>query len=330
MLHINHGDQATRRLSTLGLPGDFLAWNDVLHEGALPSGLTLEEMSKIRAAFIAGRHWATHMEAQLHFQTRDTILQSGAEAGEVVFWLTPELYDHLHLLQVFTWFTGEGKHCNPPQFVVLHQGFYEDASTDQALKTAFQQRETASDSVLEDCSRLWDAITAPSPRALEEAVHDDALWRRLDDHFPHMKEAIVRLCAEYPDASGLSLTQAYVLSALQEGDLTPFDLFKAVRAQEQAPFMGDASFWLILNEMIHAESPLLTWQGEGAFRPPELMGFDEAFTKGSIGLSEYGKSMQDGQDWLETHTLDRWVGGVRLTVPGCWRFDRAHNRFSRS
>ena len=51
-LHITNGDSVALKLT--GLEGDILFWRDVLHEGPAPSGLTLDQLSALRAGFLAG------------------------------------------------------------------------------------------------------------------------------------------------------------------------------------------------------------------------------------------------------------------------------------
>ena len=56
-LHITNGDVAAERIRGSSLPGEVLPWRDLLHEGPVPAGLSLDEMSRVRARFIAGSMW---------------------------------------------------------------------------------------------------------------------------------------------------------------------------------------------------------------------------------------------------------------------------------
>ena len=53
MLHITNGESAANGIQHAGIPGAVLAWVDVLHEGPTPASLSLEQMSQVRARFIA-------------------------------------------------------------------------------------------------------------------------------------------------------------------------------------------------------------------------------------------------------------------------------------
>src|SRR5215467_5131008 len=99
MLHITNGDSATIGLRRSGIPGVFLAWRDVLHEGPVPAGLSLSQLSETRARFLAERGWATYEDALEEFRSRDLILERFREEREVVLWFEHDLYDQLQLLR---------------------------------------------------------------------------------------------------------------------------------------------------------------------------------------------------------------------------------------
>ena len=54
MLDIVNGDCAIEALKDSGIEGDFLSWLDVLHDGPVPEGLSLEELSEVRAGLHCG------------------------------------------------------------------------------------------------------------------------------------------------------------------------------------------------------------------------------------------------------------------------------------
>ena len=54
VLHIVNGDCAIEALKDSGIEGDFHSWLDVLHDGPVPEGLSLEELSEVRAGLHCG------------------------------------------------------------------------------------------------------------------------------------------------------------------------------------------------------------------------------------------------------------------------------------
>ena len=49
ILNITNGDCAVEIMKKAEIPGVYLPWQDVLHDGPVPEGLSLKELSKIRA-----------------------------------------------------------------------------------------------------------------------------------------------------------------------------------------------------------------------------------------------------------------------------------------
>ena len=56
-----------------GIEGDFLSRLDVLHDGPVPEGLSLEELSEVRADFIENCDWAVLEKAKNAFQKRNIV-----------------------------------------------------------------------------------------------------------------------------------------------------------------------------------------------------------------------------------------------------------------
>src|SRR5215468_2177322 len=86
MLHVTNGTSVS--LSETGLPGEILAWCDVLHEGPVPAGVDDAELCRVRTGFL---------NAGDDLERRDRIF---AESDEVVLWFEHDLYDQLQLIQI--------------------------------------------------------------------------------------------------------------------------------------------------------------------------------------------------------------------------------------
>src|SRR5688500_7208510 len=107
MLHITNGDAAVEVMVRAGIEGDILPWRDVLHEGPVPGGLALENLSEVRAAFIADSGWGEQDEVVREFRARDAKLAGFREHEEVVLWFEHDLYDQLQLLQLLDWLSRQ-------------------------------------------------------------------------------------------------------------------------------------------------------------------------------------------------------------------------------
>jgi hypothetical protein len=52
-LIVTNGDSAVARMHEAGIAGDILPWRDMLHDGPVPGGLALEDLSKVRAQYLS-------------------------------------------------------------------------------------------------------------------------------------------------------------------------------------------------------------------------------------------------------------------------------------
>ena len=107
MLHITNGDITVGVLKAAGMPGTYFAWRDMLHDGPVPAGLSLPELSRVRVEFIASCGWGKAEEIQRQFLTRDAALDASLSEDEVVLWFEPDLHDQLQLCQVLAWYNDQ-------------------------------------------------------------------------------------------------------------------------------------------------------------------------------------------------------------------------------
>src|SRR5581483_6756833 len=105
MLHITNGDAAAGALARAGFAhADILPWRDVLHEGPVPEGLRLDELSSVRAQFLADCGFGDYDSVRESFAERDFRLAGAQAEDEVVMWFESDLYDQLQLMQLLDWF----------------------------------------------------------------------------------------------------------------------------------------------------------------------------------------------------------------------------------
>ena len=98
-------DCTIEALRDSGIEGDFLYWLDVLYDGHVSEGLSLEELSEVRAGFISDYDWAVLEKAKNAFQKRDIVFPKCHKYHKVVLWNSFELFDQLHIMQLLDGFT---------------------------------------------------------------------------------------------------------------------------------------------------------------------------------------------------------------------------------
>jgi hypothetical protein len=124
---------------------------------------------------------------------------------------------------------------------------------------------------------------------------------------------------ELPGADGLSRTERQSLAALAEGGTTPVALFAAV--QRQAAFMGDWSFFSLLNGFALAPKPLIDGLMGAPFRPNGSSS-TQPYLQSTLTLTPFGAEVLACRaDHAAQNRIDRWWGGTHLTNECLWRWD---------
>ena len=168
MLHITNGESVS--LAEAGMSGDIVFWNDVLHEGPVPP-LPLDELSQLRAGFVA-QAWAEPEEdVRRSFDRRDTALKKFRDHDEVVLWFEHDLYDQLQLIQILDYL---GSHPRGGTRVSLIQsGTYLGPMDPQHLAALFPSRREVRADQFATAQRAWAAFRAPAPAGLVALAESD-------------------------------------------------------------------------------------------------------------------------------------------------------------
>lgn len=289
MLHITNGESAAGSLRDSGVPGRVIAWQDVLHEGPVPSGLTLEDMSAVRARFLADSNEASFLEVSASFNDRDRALRS---ARHVVLWFEHDLYDQLQLLQILATLTSAPGTTAELICIDAFPGvvpFYGLGQlTPMQLASLWPKRQLLTAGHLSLGARAWHAFTSPDRDAVRQLLATDL------GALPFLGDALRRLLDEYPaPPTGLGRTERQLLHAIARGISSFAGLFSANASAEAARFMGDTTVKSRLEALIQARTPLTT---------------SEPYT-----LTAAGQRVLAGEvDARQLNGMDRWIGGVHF------------------
>ncbi len=93
ILNITNGDCAVEIMRKANIPGVFLPWRDVLHDGPVPDHVSLEALSRVRAEFISSRGWGDLEDIDKEFIERDNLLKYFEKYEKVILWFEHDLYD---------------------------------------------------------------------------------------------------------------------------------------------------------------------------------------------------------------------------------------------
>jgi len=291
-------------LKKAGILGTHVAWRDALNEGPVPAGLTLEEVSALRARYLAERGFGPPIKMIHDFERRDALIRRAADFDEVVLWFEHDLYDQLQLLQVLT--ALDELDLEPGRVSVVQTDHYLASMTVDEIFRLLPKRRTATAAIFKSAGRMWERFTSPDPVELANAAGADAIG------MPFARGAMQRLCEEYPwKHDGLSRSQRQALYAVAQGPGRAEELFARAQAREEAHFLGQRLFERILADLASGAAALT--EGEEPMLVPTALG---------------RRVLAGDADWLEAHVIDRWVGGVHLRPDNLTRWDDDAGRFA--
>jgi hypothetical protein len=322
-LNITNGDSAAGTLGEAGIEGKIISWNDVLHEGPVDSSLSLEELSKQRARFIAERRWADFAHVAGDFAERDRMLRHLDYFDEVVLWFEDDLYDQLQLIQLLD-FLSRGAARKKTLSLIQVDGYIPPLSAAR-LRALDAKRSRVTPEQLDLARRAWKAFGADDPSAIADMLNEST------SALPYLASALTRHLEEFPAVgSGLSRSEREALTAIEEGHKTPVAAFLEVARKQTSIFLGDVVFYSYLERMSGRKNPLVTWTDGKAIVSPTAQDSRE-FVEGELMVTPLGRDVLAGKkDWQTINRQTRWLGGVEIS-PGetGWRWDPAEREMVR-
>ena len=227
VLHVANGDHALGVLRAAGLPGECVAWSDVLDQGPVRGAPGTAELREPRTLWLAANGAGTPHQISAQLEAWDAALRTPSD--ETVVWFEADLTCQLALLHHLVLIHPSAVVTQEP---VPHQN---DFAALFARRRRFDRAQAR---------RAWEAISASDPRGIPSLD--------LSGLPPQMGPALRRLVEELPEAgSGLSRTERAVLE--EEGS------FPRVQAREEVPWITDLFFARVMTELHDAgmfEEPL--------------------------------------------------------------------------
>jgi hypothetical protein len=314
-LIITNGDSAADLLRAAGRTEIILPWRDVLHEGPI-TATDLDLCTRMRVEYLAARFALEATEVAAEFAARDGLVHRHAEFDPIELWFEHDLYDQLQLIQVLAFFAGERRTAGVR--LVQADDFLGTQTPRTILRFADQARAvTGAD--LDLAAAVWRELAAPTPVAIAERAVSGGR-----SPLTFLPAALKRFLEELPSSTnGLGRSEQTILDLVGSGERGTKSAFVSALALEEAVFMGDASFFRLIEDLCFCAVPLL------AGLAPRSRGDDDAsrFDDAELELTPVGEDVrEEAEDHVELSGLDRWWGGTRLLGNAVWRYDRQGQR----
>ncbi|MGC2696854.1 MAG: DUF1835 domain-containing protein [Candidatus Angelobacter sp.] len=328
MLHITNGDSVVGTFRHVKLPGAYLSWSDVLHDGPVPQTATLSELSNVRAQALAGFGWGGQEKIRGEFAARDRALEDFRKHEEVILWFEHDLYDQLQLIQLLDWFSQQDLGSTNLSLIQIDsypgvKPFYGLGQlTGLQLVRLFPTRSRVTEAQLALARAAWHAFRSPEPAALLELAQQP--WVEL----PFLSAALLRFFQEYPwTTDGLSRTERQVLHAAASGRRKMKDIYFMASKQEECPW-SDLSVFLRIARLATGPAPAFEEVKRDAARRAGTLqekAQEEKTQQDEYVITDHGRELLAGKaDWIRLRGgIDTWLGGVHLEgEQPRWRWDK--------
>jgi hypothetical protein len=316
MLHLTNGRAVVPKIRE-AVRGVVVPWDDVLHEGPVPTGLGPAALRERRADFLAGGGAGAFKEILEGLEQRDRALDNALtdpRCDEIVLWFEHDLYDQLQLIQILDRVPIDGG----PRISLVQTTDYLGHQESSVYPVLFDGRRFVTSAERIAARDAWAAFRSPDPRAIVDLLPRITV-------LPILGPALLRHLQQFPSMrNGLSRTEQETLDVVASGVTRLSDLFVATQKREEAFFMGDAGFLFHIKGLINSHRPLLTVTTRTASGiPAPFVSSDIRCIELEVALTSLGESVLNGEsDRVELCAIDRWLGGVYLSGHGpVWRWD---------
>ena len=299
------------------LDGDFLAWNDVLHEGPVRAGLSDEELRRERAGFLGASTPEHEADVLAALEARDRAL---AEAADVLLWFEADLYDQLQVIQILDRLARSSADVRMiciDFFPGVDPFFGLGQLTPEQLSALLGDARGVSRAELRLATAAWTAFRCRDPTAIEDVLCGDS------SALPFLAPALLRHLEQFPSTDdGLSRSDRDILELVGGGTTSWAELFRAILEREEHPFLGDWWLMVYLERLMTGGVPLIIGTSGGFLAYVRLLRAGgqrtlrrpaEAARADQLSLTAEGAAVLAGRaDHVELSGIDRWLGGVHL------------------
>ena len=320
-LHITNGDMAEAGIRVADGTGRILPWRDVLHEGPVPPGLSLSELSRVRAAFIGDAGMGESSEIEKSFRDRDDTLRRFCDYDEVVLWFEWDLYDQLQLIQVLDFLADstaeELSETGTRVSLICIPGYLGKLDVDE-FPPLHAARKDITPQQLALGRRAWSAFRSGDPREVEAVAAEGS------SILEYLPGALTRELEELPSThNGLSRSESQILEAVAQRSITFSEIFKRTASREERIFCGDATLASYIERLSDHRHSLLSYPTGESIDAPRTAEDSAAFRNAQIALTKEGRQVLAGEsDWIALGGTDRWLGGLHLDGSRVrWRWD---------
>lgn len=322
MLHIHNGDCSANIAEQSSLPGEHFAWRESLITGPTPAGVSGNEWRRVRAQHLSEAYGVDLQECERGLLKQEEELSSFDEHEEVVLWFEHDLFCQTNLLYLLNWFARRDLGKTTLSLICIGEfpgkenfrGIGELNA--EQMASLFPARQQVTPPQLKLAELAWQAYCSPDPAEIEKLAQTGTSL------LPFLGQALQAHLRRFPSTkNGLGSIENKGLELIHGGSKTFIDVFQRFGDAEPDYGLGDAQFWLALQQMSGGRQPLLRIEdGKNGGREPT----PDIVREAKFEITEPGKSVLRGEaDFVELNGIDVWLGGVHLSPNNLWRWDES-------
>lgn len=326
MLHIHNGDSTAETAKQSTLAGQHVAWRESLITGPTPSGLAGAEWRKIRSKHLSEAYGVDVKECERDLLRQEETLASFPQHEEVVLWFEHDLFCQVHLICLLNWFLQHDLGNTKLSLICIdafpgkeHFRGLGELNAEQ-LASLFPARQQVTDKQTALAKSAWEAYRSSSPTDIEKVLQADT------SPLPFLRAALQAHLKRFPSTrNGLGRIENRALELIDEGLNSFIELFPRFADAESVYGLGDAQFWLALQLLSRARSPLLEIENDGRKNGEhgQQVLTPEIVRKARFKMTALGQSVLKGEtDFVVLNGIDLWLGGVHLhDKNNLWRWN---------
>ncbi len=221
MLHVTDGESVAGTLRESGVPGEVVIFGDLMYDGRVPLGMPADALARF------------------------------SEHEETVLWFDHRLSNQLLLIRALDWFSQQDLVGCKLSLISAGRltlgGLHKEE-----LAALLPGRIAVTADHFAIAGAAWRARATSDRPAIQQIAESGT------PALPFLAPALRRYLEDMTEPGTLSRTERQALAVLKEkGPLSPLRLFFLVQKMEETPFMGDGSFYRLLDEMAALPEPLI-------------------------------------------------------------------------
>lgn len=222
ILHITNGDDISRKISAMDLPGDVITWREMLCEGPASMDVGDEEFVRLRKTYLLKKYNIPEDQYQEKFLGELAKLAAINGYDEIVLWFEFDLFSHMNMLALIT-FLLQNKKNGPFSLVCSRKlkGEEEMSPLSQLsgkqLKEHYKCRIPLNDDDIQTAQLIWELYCSKNPKKLASEI-------KKTTNFEYLSSCIRAHIERFPSVTtGLNSLEINVLKLIDEHEIKSFN-----------------------------------------------------------------------------------------------------------